>query len=271
MRYHRLRRAAMPAIGFGTWELRGEACADAVREALGAGYRHLDTAQSYENEEHVGRAIREVGVPRDELFLTTKIRPANLSYENVLRTTEESLSKLGTPHVDLLLVHWPNPSIALEETLAAMQEIERRGMANHIGVSNFPPSLVERATEIVDISCNQVEYHPYLTQADLLARARALHFVLTAYSPLAKGRVARDPLLIDIGRRHGKSPAQVALRWLVQQPEVAAIPKTSNPARIRENIAIFDFELTTEEMAAVHGLARLDGRLVDPDWVTSWA
>jgi len=270
MHYHHLRHTAMPAIGFGTWELRGEACAAAVREALVAGYRHLDTAQSYENEEHVGRAIQEAGLPREELFLTTKVRPANLSYDDLLRTVEESLSKLGTSHVDLLLVHWPNPSIALEETLAAMQDIERRGMANHIGVSNFPPSLVERAAEIIDISCNQVEYHPYLAQADLLARAHALRFVLTAYSPLAKGRVARDPLLIGIGKRHGKSPTQVALRWLVQQPGVAAIPKTSNPARIRENIAIFDFELTNEEMAAVHGLARPDGRLVDPDWVTSW-
>ena len=259
----------VPALGFGTFEMEGRSCYDGVREALDLGYRHLDTAQMYGNEEQVGRAIRDSGVPRDEIFLTTKVWYENLAPEAVRRTTEASLRKLAVDTVDLLLIHWPNDRVPLEQTLAAMVELRRQGRTRQVGVSNFTPTLLRQALELAPVFCNQVEYHPFLGQESLVELAREHDLLLTAYSPLARGRVAGDPTLREIGDSHGKTEAQVALRWLVQQPNVAAIPKASTPEHRRANFDIFDFELSAEEMRRIHGLAR-GQRMIDPSFAPAW-
>ncbi len=260
--------SSVPVLGLGTWELRGAACVAAVERALSLGYRHLDTAQGYDNEQHVGEGLRRSGIPREEVFVTTKLRPSHCRAADVRRSTEQSLRALGMEHVDLLLIHWPNPEVPLEETLGAMRDLQDRGLVRHVGVSNFPPSLVRRAHELAELFTNQVEYHPFLSQSALLREAERCDHLLTAYSPLARGLVDADPLLREIGADHGKTPGQVALRWLIQQPRVLAIPKAAREAHQRENLEIFDFELSLDEMAAIGGLDR-DERLVDDmdlDW-----
>lgn len=259
----------VPALGFGTYKLTGEACVEGVEHALSLGYRHIDTAQAYNNETEVGRGVARAGVSRDKIFLTTKVPPDNFSREKVLASTRESLKRLQTDYVNLLLMHWPNPEVPLEETLEAMLELQGEGAVEHIGVSNFPPSLVEKALETAPIFCNQVEYHPYLSQEKLTGQARERDYLLTAYSPIARGKVLDDPTLRDIGERYDKTPAQVTLRWLVQQPRVAAIPKASSEAHRKSNFAIFDFELSDEEMRLIHALGG-EERLVDPAWGPDW-
>ncbi|MDX1419822.1 MAG: aldo/keto reductase [Rubricoccaceae bacterium] len=262
--------AAVPALGFGTWRLRGEDGRHAVSVALDAGYRHLDTAQAYDNEREVGRALRESGVSREEVFLTTKVWHDHLKYRDVLRSTDESLDRLGTDRVDLLLVHWPSDDVELEETLDAFQEARERGKTRLIGVSNFPPSLLEQALALVpDLANVQVEYHPFLGQDALLEIVREHGLFLTAYSPIARGEVARAQPIQEIAAVHGKSAVQVALRWLVQQERVAAIPRSSNPEHIRANAEVFDIALSEEEMAAISALARGE-RLVDPGFAPAW-
>lgn len=261
--------ARVPVLGLGTWQLEGRSCLRAVEEALGLGYRHVDTAQMYGNEAEVGRALRASGVPREEVFLTTKVWRDNLDRGSVLRTTRESLQRLATDYVDLLLIHWPNPAVPLEETLGAFRELQEEGRTRHVGVSNFPPSLLRRALELAPVLCNQVEYHPFLGQRPLLDLARRHGILITAYSPLARGEVSRDPVLQEIGRQHGKTPSQVALRWLVQQERVAAIPKASSPEHLRANLEVFDFVLSDEEMRRIHALDR-GRRLIDPGIAPDW-
>lgn len=259
----------VPTLGLGTWKLRDEECVEAVRDALEIGYRHVDTAQIYANEEAVGRGLRESGVPRDEIFLTTKVWLDNLGHDDAVASTEASLRKLGTEHVDLLLIHWPNDELSLEEPLAALAELQERGRARHIGVSNFTPTLLDQALGITPLFAVQVEYHPFLSQDDLLERVRERDMMLTAYSPIARGGVADDPVLREIGRAHGKSAAQVTLRWLVQQDSVTAIPKASDAEHRRSNFDIWDFRLTGDEMERIADLARGE-RLVDPDIAPDW-
>lgn len=261
--------STIPAIGFGTWRLWGDECREIVESALDMGYRHIDTAQRYENEESVGRAIQESRIPRDEIFLTTKLDIGNTNAQAVRSTTEESLERLSTGHVDLLMIHWPEPDIEVEETLEAMQELQEEGLTRHLGVCNFPPSLLERAARTARIITNQVEYHPYLPQDRLIEACRSQGMFLTAYAPLARGRVLEDPLLQEIGAAHGKSPAQVSLRWLVQQGDVAAIPKSANPDRALANLSIFDFELSESEMRQIAGLAD-STRVVNPPHAPDW-
>ncbi|HLT46300.1 MAG TPA: aldo/keto reductase [Rubricoccaceae bacterium] len=270
MTYIDVHGVAVPALGFGTWSLRGEDGLHAIATALDVGYRHLDTAQSYGNEREVARALRDSGLPREDVFLTTKVALGNLRYRDVLRTTDESLERLRTDYVDLLLVHWPDASVEMEETLDAFQEVRARGKTRLIGVSNFTPSLLERALELVpDLACNQVEYHPFLGQDTLLELVRKHGMVLTAYSPVARGRVANEWTIQEVAAVHGRSAAQVALRWLIQQDRVAAIPRSANPEHIRDNFEVFDFALAEEEMEAISDLARGE-RLVDPDFAP-WA
>jgi diketogulonate reductase-like aldo/keto reductase len=235
-----------------------------VEKALEVGYRHIDTAQIYRNERDVGAAIRNSGVKRDEIFLTTKVWIDHFADGDLQRSAEKSLEKLGVDHVDLLLLHWPKPEVPLAETLKALNEVRSRGLTRAIGLSNFPSPLLEEAAKLSEapIATDQVEYHPYLSLKTLIAKAHALGTSITAWSPLAQGKVAQDPTLIEIGRAHGKTPGQVTLRWLIQQG-VIAIPRTSNPARIEENFDILDFSLTDEEMTRIHGLARPGGRLGD--------
>ena len=251
MEYQMIKGVKVPSLGLGTWRLSGEGCVRAVERALALGYRHVDTAQMYANEGEVGRGIRNSGVDREEVFLVTKVRTSSFSHDGVIRSTRESLKKLQTEYVDLLLMHWPNPSVPLEETLGAMTELQEEGGVKHVGVSNFPPSMVEEATRHATVFCNQVEYHPYRGQDELLRQAREMDYLLTAYSPVAKGKVSRDPALKEIGQAHGKTPAQVALRWLIQQEKVAAIPKAANGDHLRSNFEIFDFELNDEEMKRI--------------------
>jgi diketogulonate reductase-like aldo/keto reductase len=259
---------AVPALGLGTWELTGDACARAVEHALALGYRHLDTAQGYGNEAEVGAGLRRSGVPRDQVFLTTKVRPRFFEPEQLGPSVEASLAALAVDHVDLLLLHWPRTDVPLEDTLGALHAVRERGLTRHVGVSNFAPSWVARAAATGPIFTNQVEYHPFLSQAALLRQAEDLDLLLTAYSPVARGAVGDDAVLQAIGAAHGKSAAQVALRWLVQQPRVLAIPKAASPEHQRANLEIFDFVLSDDEMARIHALDR-GMRLVD-DFDVDW-
>jgi diketogulonate reductase-like aldo/keto reductase len=264
-----VRGARIPRIGLGTWALTGETCRRAVDAALRMGYRHVDTATIYDNEEDVGRGLAGSGVPREEIFLTTKVWFQDLGYDDVLRSAQRSLKRLATTWVDLLLVHWPNEKVRLKDTLDAFLALRDRGLVRHVGVSNFPPSLVRKAVAIAPVLCNQVEYHPFLAQPEQLALAKKHDFAVVAYSPLARGRVRREAALSEIGRRHGRSAAQVALRWLMQQERVAAIPKASTPKHLEENLRVFDFVLSPDEMDEVSSCAR-EERLIDPDFAPSW-
>lgn len=261
----------VPALGFGTYRLEGREARDGVAHALGLGYRHLDTAQVYGNETEVGQGLRDAGVARDAVFLTTKVWPDQFEYRKLIASTDESLRKLGTDYVDLLLLHWPNDDVELEETLDALQEVQHRSKARHIGVSNFTPSLLRRALEIAPgLVNNQVEYHPYLSQEKLLDVIREHELFLTAYTPIARNRVADDDTVRAIAEAHGKSPAQVTLRWHLQQDCVAAIPKAASAAHREANFDVFDFALSDEEMERIHGLAHEDGRMIDPNFAPEW-
>ncbi|RRN65789.1 aldo/keto reductase [Caulobacter sp. 602-1] len=254
----------MPALGFGTWQLENGTAVPLVEKALAVGYRHIDTAQIYGNERDVGAGIRNSGVKRDEIFLTTKVWIDKFHDGDLQRSAEKSLEKLGVDHVDLLLLHWPKPEAPLAETLKALNEVQSRGLTRAIGLSNFPSALLEEAAKLSEapIANDQVEYHPYLSIKTLKAKADALGVSITAWSPLAQGKVAQDPVLVEIGRAHGKTPGQVTLRWIIQQG-IIAIPRTKNPARIEENFDILDFALSDDEMTRIHALARPDGRLGD--------
>jgi 2,5-diketo-D-gluconate reductase B len=262
----------VPALGFGTWALSGNAAYRATRMALDLGYRHIDTAQIYGNEAEIGRAIRDSGIPRSDIFLTTKIAPSNLKAEAVRRSHNESLKRLGLDQVDLLLVHWPNAAIPLGETLEALAALRDAGKTRSIGVSNFTVALLREAIERhhADIICNQVEYHPFLSQRALRAAMQRDGLMLTAYAPVARGRVFRDKTLQAIGKKYGKSAGQVALRWLLDQAKVCAIPKAARREHAAANIEIFDFALAPADRAAIDALAEGE-RLVEwggytPDW-----
>lgn len=263
--------AKIPAIGLGTWELHGCACARIVEQALKLGYRHIDTAQNYGNEREVGEGLRASGVKRDEVFLTTKVWPTHFAPRDLERSAKESLVRLRQPYVDLLLLHWPNPHVPLSETLGALAHAKRLGLTRHIGVSNFTVALIEEAVEACPESllCNQVEYHPYLDQAKVKAACAQAGLALVAYSPVAKGKIKNEETLLRIGRFYHKTPAQVCLRWLIQQ-NVAAIPRTSRLERLSENIDIFDFKLTDEEMQQIYRLGSAKGRLVHFGLAPKW-
>ncbi len=256
MDYQTIKGEKVPSLGLGTWRLSGQECIRAVERALDLGYRHIDTAQIYANENEVGRGIRNSGVEREEIFLVTKVWTSSFSHDDAIRSSYESLKKLQTEYVDLLLMHWPNPRVPLEETLGAMRELQEEGSVKHVGVSNFPPSMVEEATQHAEIFCNQVEYHPYKAQNELLEQAKVMDYLLTAYSPVAGGAAVDDATLREIGKAHGKTAAQVALRWLIQQEKVAAIPKATSEDHLRSNLDIFDFELSDEETERVFALQR---------------
>jgi 2,5-diketo-D-gluconate reductase B len=263
--------ARIPSIGLGTWELRGRTCARVVEQALRFGYRHFDTAQAYENEREVGDGLRASGVRRDEVFVTTKIWTNHFAPHDLERSTKESLVRLRMPEVDLLLLHWPNPHVPLAETLGALARAKQIGLTRHIGVSNFTVALIEAAVKACPepLVCNQVEYHPYLDQTKVREACARNGMALVAYSPIAKGKVKSDAVLSRIGRTYRKSPAQISLRWLVQQ-NVAAIPRTLRIERLSENIDIFDFELTAEEMDQIFELARPGGRMTDFGFAPKW-
>src|SRR4051812_48111336 len=263
--------AKIPAIGLGTWELRGRICARLVEQALRLGYRHIDTAQVYENEREVGDGLRASGVRRDEVFITTKVWTSHFAPHDLERSAKESLNKLRLAEVDLLLLHWPNPQVPLAETLGALAHVKQLGMARHIGVSNFTVALIEQAIAACPepLVCDQVEYHPYLDQTKVREACARNGMALVAYSPVAKGRIKNDRALLRIGDRYRKSAAQVCLRWLVQQ-NVAAIPRTSKLERLSENFEIFDFELTDADMRLISDMGSPTGRLTDFGFAPKW-
>jgi 2,5-diketo-D-gluconate reductase B len=263
--------ARIPALGLGTWELRDRACARLVEQAIRLGYRHIDTAQVYENEREVGEGIRNSHVRRDELFVTTKVWTTHFAPNDLERSAKESLVRLRLSEVDLLLLHWPNPHVPLAETLGALARVRKLGIARHIGVSNFTVTLIDAAVAACSepLVCDQVEYHPYLDQSKVMAACHRHGMAMVAYSPIAKGRIKTDEVLIAIGKAHGKSATQVCLRWLVQQ-NVAAIPRTSKIERLSENIDIFDFVLSEQEMARISALGRAGARLTDFGFAPKW-
>ena len=256
MEYQTIKGEKVPSLGLGTYRLTGETCVRAVERALSIGYRHVDTAQMYDNEREVGRGIQDAGIDRAEIFLTTKVWPSDFAHDRVIRKSKESLKKLRTGYVDLLLMHWPGEGVPLEETLGAMRELQDEGSVMHVGVSNFSPSLVREAAGHAEIFCNQVQYHPYRNQDALVGQAGEMDYLLTAYTPLSRGGVQEDTTLRDIGEDHGKTATQVALRWLVQQDKVCAIPKATSDEHLMENLDIFDFDLSREEMLFISSLSR---------------
>jgi 2,5-diketo-D-gluconate reductase B len=257
--------AAMPAIGFGTSGL-GARAAESTAAALSAGYRHLDCARKYGTEEGVGEGIRAAKVPREEIFITTKVSHENLRAADFARSTEASLRALGIGYVDLLLVHWPNPEIPLAETMQALAQMKRQRLTRHVGVANFPTALLEEAIRLCPepLVADQVEYHAHLDQSTMLDTCRRHGMILTAYCPLGRGRLMTDPVLTEIAREKGRTVAQIALRWLVQQANVVPIPRSVDPKHLAENLDVFDFTLTPEEMARIAALKRADARIANP-------
>jgi 2,5-diketo-D-gluconate reductase B len=261
---------SIPLVGLGTWQLNGRECARLTEQAIRLGYRHIDTAQMYGNEREVGEGVRASGL-RSQVVVTTKVQPASLAPRELERSVKESLAHLRLDAIDLLLIHWPNPRVPLSETLGAMAKMKQAGYVRHLGVSNFTVALLEEANQVSPepLVCNQIECHPYLDQSKVIAACRKHDMAVVAYSPIARGKAKGDDVLERIGKAHGKTAAQICLRYLVQQ-HVVVIPRTSKVERLEENIAIFDFELTEAEMQAVRNLAGRDGRMVDWEWSPKW-
>ena len=254
----------IPLLGLGTWELRGRACARLVEQALRLGYRHIDTAEMYDNEREVGEGLHASGVKRGDVFVTTKIWPSHFAPRDLERAARDCLARLRLREVDLLLLHWPNPQIPLSGTLGALCKVKRDGLTRHIGVSNFTVKLVEEAVRLASepLVCNQVECHPFLDQSKVIAACRRHDMAVVAYSPIARGAARNDKVLARIGAERGKTAAQVCLRFLVQQ-DIVVIPRTSKEQRLAENAAIFDFSLSAAEMTEIAHFAHRDGRIID--------
>jgi diketogulonate reductase-like aldo/keto reductase len=263
--------ARIPAIGLGTWDLRGRTCARMVEQALRLGYRHVDTAEMYGNEREVGEGLRASGIARADVFITTKVWQDHLAPREFERATKESLAKLRLSEVDLLLIHWPNPRIPLADTVGALCRMKREGLTRHAGISNFTVELVAQAVKLATepLVTNQIEWHPYIDQSKVVEACRRHGLSVIAYSPIARGRAVGDDTLRAIGLRHRKSAGQVSLRFLVQEGAVV-IPRTSKPERLTENMAIFDFALAPAELEEIRRLAHPRGRIVNwsgsPDW-----
>ncbi|WP_425604206.1 aldo/keto reductase [Halobellus salinisoli] len=268
MEYAEAYGARVPKVGLGTWQLTGESCYETVSTALELGYRHVDTAQMYGNEAEVGRAITDADVDREEVFLTTKVSPRNARYDDVVESTRASLDRLDTSYVDLLLLHWPNPLVSVSKTMRAMDRLVELGEVYNVGVSNFPQVFLDRARAAAEtpIATNQVQFHPYKPQRRMLRYCQSEGMFLTAYSPLARGTVLDDEDVRQLAEAYDKTPAQVVLRWAIQHRDVVVIPKSSDEEHLRENLELFDFKLTREEIDTLtkpsllkSGKAMLDG------------
>ena len=258
--------ANIPALGFGTFRMPDDDVHRILPQALKLGFRHVDTAQIYKNEAAVGDVLHGSGIARDEIFLTTKVWVDRVGHDAFIASVDESLAKLKTDYVDLLLLHWPQSEMPLADRMGALNELRKAGKVKNIGVSNFSTALMAEAVRLSDapVVTNQIEYHPYLDQTRVIEEARKSGMSITAYYLMADGKVPQDPVLKEIGATHGKTAAQVVLRWAVQQQDVIALSKTATESRLQENLDIFDFTLSEEEMAQIHKLARPDGRIVNP-------
>ena len=259
----------IPPLGLGTWQITGPDATEAVRDALALGYRHIDTARIYGNEAEVGEGIAAAGVPRDDFWLTTKLWYEGLRRDEVREQLEGSLRALRTDHVDLLLIHWPSDDVPLDETLGAMGELRDEGKVLNLGVSNFPSAHVREAAGIERIYTNQVEYHAYLSQEPMLEVCREHGIVLTAYSPLANGKLLKEPLLAEIAEERGATPAQVALRWLLDQQGVVTVPKAASHDNRVANLGALEIELSDEDRERIDGLPK-DRRVISPSFAPAW-
>lgn len=271
MQYVEANGARIPVVGMGTMTLKGDVCVTAVATALRLGYVHLDTAERYGNEAEVGEGVRAAGIAREEVFVTTKVYFDKLAPADFERSLEQSLRKLQLSSVDLLLIHWPNPNVPLADTMRALCAARRDGRTRNIGIANFTLAMIEQAVRLAaePLVTNQVEVHPYLDQSRIIAACRRHGLSVTAYCPLARGKVPDDAVLAGIGRQYGKSAAQVALKYLVQSGLIA-IPRSASPDKLAASLAIFDFTLSAAEMAAVAALRRPDGRVVNPPHAPKW-
>jgi len=263
--------AKIPIIGFGTMTLKDNLCVELVEAALHLGYRHLDTAQNYGNEREVGEGFRAAGVPREDVFITTKVWFNRLAPGDLERSVDESLERLKLPWVDLLLIHWPNAQIPLAGSIEALCKVKRAGLAKHVGVANFTVAMLDEATSTASepLAALQIETHPYLDQTKVLAAAHRHGLAVVGYCPLARGKVPADAVLQRIGRAHNKSPAQVSLRFL-EQEKIIPIPRTSKRERLAENLGSLEFKLTDAEMAEIAMLARPGSRIVSPPQAPQW-
>jgi 2,5-diketo-D-gluconate reductase B len=267
--------ARIPAIGLGTMTLMDAVCVEAVATALRLGYRHIDTAERYRNEAAVGEGLaqgfRAAGLKRADVFVTTKVYHDKLAAADFARSFADSLQKLKLAYVDLLLIHWPNPVVPLKETLGALCRTKREGRARHIGVANFTSSLLDEAMKLTSepLVTNQIEVHPFLDQSKVIAACRRHGIAVTAYCPLARGKVPGNEMLARIGKAHGKSPSQVALHYLVEQG-IVPIPRTANPGHMAANLAIFDFSLSAAELSEIEALKQPGGRVVNPPHAPRW-
>jgi 2,5-diketo-D-gluconate reductase B len=267
--------AKLPAIGLGTMTLKGAVCVDAVKTALRLGYRHIDTAERYGNEVEVGEGLAQglaaAGLAREEVFVTTKVYHDKLRAADFRRSFDESLEKLKLAWVDLLLIHWPNPQVPLAETIGVLCQAKRAGRTRHVGVANFTIPLLRDAVKLASepLVTNQIEVHPFIDQSKLRAACSSFGLSVTAYCPLARGKVPGNAVLERLGNAYGKSPSQVALRYLVQQG-IIPIPRTANPEHLAANLAIFDFTLDGAEMSEIGKLAQNGARVVDPPHAPKW-
>jgi diketogulonate reductase-like aldo/keto reductase len=268
----------IPGIGLGTWTLAGDACAQLIAGAIKAGYRHIDTAVAYGNEEAVGQGLREgirqAGIHRDDIFLTTKVWHDQIGQGDLQRSAEASLKRLNVTDVDLLLIHWPNPAIPLRDSIAALGDARRTGLAKNIGVSNFTVAMIAEAAALTTepLIVNQCEFHPHLDASKVRAATVKHGMAFEAYTPLGRGAIGGvldEPVVKAIAARAGRTPAQVVLRWHLQQGLIA-IPRSSNLGRATENLAVYDFELGAADMAALSSLARPDGRVVKVAFAPQW-
>jgi 2,5-diketo-D-gluconate reductase B len=261
----------MPKLGLGTWRMSGPECTDAVLRALALGYRHIDTAEMYGNEEEVGAALARTDVRRGDIHLTTKVWWEHLAPRALQRAFEASLKKLRTDYVDLYLIHWPGPGMDLPAALGAMMKLREQGLARAIGVSNFTVALMRQAIEEIgaEIACNQVEYHVLLDQSKVLAYARSKGIAVTAYCPLARGGLDRWPTLAAQARKHNATAEQLALKWLLDQDVAAAIPKASRPENQQANLDALKLTLTDEDRAVIAALPKAE-RIVDPSFGPKW-
>jgi diketogulonate reductase-like aldo/keto reductase len=267
--------ADIPALGLGTFRLRGDDCRTAVQRAIDLGYRHIDTAAMYENEIDVGAGVRAAHVGREQVFVTTKVWTEHIAQDALLLSAEASLQRLRFDYVDLLLIHWPNRNVPLAQSIDALCEAKRRGYTKHIGVANFPVALLQEAVRLCAergerLATNQCEYHPRLDQSKVLAACAHHGIAFVSYCPLGQGNMVHDPVIVRIAQKHKRTPAQIILRWHVQQPHISAIPKSGTPAHIKSNFEIFDFTLPDDDMSDLSALRTAGARLVNPAFAPDW-
>ena len=268
-------QANIPVLGLGTWQSTGQDCIDVVSQGLKMGYEHIDTAQAYGNEKEVGQGIKQSGIARDKFFLTTKIFPDDMKFEpeKLVAAAKRSLENLDTDYVDLLLLHWPDDRVPLSETIPALCELQKQGLTRNIGVSNFNIANIIEAKKYADVPIvvNQVEFHPFIKQHTLQNFLNNHHILLEAYSPLARGDVFDNETIKEIADRHGITPAQVSLAWILSDKHRIAIPKTSNPDHLQGNLDAINVQLSADEIEKINKLARSDGRKIKhPDYSPEW-